>query len=274
MGDGDQEIQGINPQEERRKNPPQETKITPQQAQLQEKEEETPGYIERYAKVFGKLGRERMEQGVGKDRGPDMNHMHYEAMALTDKDIDPGTGTLNRGAILEEAGDIANEIKNTGESVVIGMIDFNYFRDVNTQYGHLGGDKAIKILARGMRHSIRAKDKLGRYGGDEMLVVLRDISEEDAQKLIEERAFDAKNIIPGLTVTVGLTKMIPGDLEQSITNADDTAYVAKEDAHKNYSNEARTFSSLTEEEKDMLEKKRQEVELKRINPTLKMKNVA
>src|SRR3989338_5145590 len=121
MSEGGQKIEGIVKISEKRTAPPK--KFKPQDPELLQLEQETPGFIRRYSRNYDRTAQERIRQGVGaKKAGPDMPHLHYEAIALTQKDIDAGTGILNRGAVLEEAEEVSREIEETGEYAVVGMI--------------------------------------------------------------------------------------------------------------------------------------------------------
>jgi len=86
--------------------------------------------------------------------------------------IDGLTGLYNRRHLLrlyEQA--VANAIRY-GYDLSVGMVDIDHFKAVNDAYGHLAGDRVLQELARLLRQSVRKGDVVGRYGGEEFLVVL------------------------------------------------------------------------------------------------------
>jgi diguanylate cyclase (GGDEF)-like protein len=84
------------------------------------------------------------------------------------------TGLWNRGAILEILGKELARARRTGGSVGIIMADLDHFKRVNDTYGHLAGDAVLREAAQRMRSSTRSYDAIGRYGGEEFLVVVPD----------------------------------------------------------------------------------------------------
>ena len=82
------------------------------------------------------------------------------------------TGLLNRGSILEE---LRNELARAGrdrQPLSLLMADIDRFKDVNDTYGHLAGDAVLREAALRMKASVRRYDAVGRYGGEEFLMVL------------------------------------------------------------------------------------------------------
>jgi len=82
------------------------------------------------------------------------------------------TGLLNRGSILEE---LQNELDRAGREhhpLSLLMVDLDRFKDVNDTYGHLAGDAILREAARRMKAAVRRYDAVGRYGGEEFLIVL------------------------------------------------------------------------------------------------------
>ncbi len=67
----------------------------------------------------------------------------------------------------------------------MAMIDIDHFKTVNDTYGHLAGDQVIITLSRLLKTRLRLSDTIGRYGGEEFVVLLRDVSAEQAAKLID-----------------------------------------------------------------------------------------
>jgi diguanylate cyclase (GGDEF)-like protein len=82
------------------------------------------------------------------------------------------TGLLNRTAVLEALHNEADRAGREGHPLSLLIADFDHFKLVNDTYGHLAGDAVLREGARRMKSAIRRYDALGRYGGEEFLVVL------------------------------------------------------------------------------------------------------
>lgn len=85
---------------------------------------------------------------------------------------DPLTGLWNRGAIFETLRREIARAKRERNSVAVVMADLDHFKRINDSYGHLAGDAALRQVADRMRSSIRPYDAIGRYGGEEFLILL------------------------------------------------------------------------------------------------------
>ena len=85
---------------------------------------------------------------------------------------DPLTGLWNRGAILEALRREIARAKRERNSVAVVMADLDHFKRINDSYGHLAGDAALRQVADRMRSSLRPYDAIGRYGGEEFLILL------------------------------------------------------------------------------------------------------
>lgn len=81
------------------------------------------------------------------------------------------------------------------ESLVMVMIDLDAFKNVNDSYGHMAGDQVIIALSRLLKHRLRNTDVIGRYGGEEFALLLKDISIDTAEKLVNELREDFSKII-------------------------------------------------------------------------------
>ncbi|MCB0859208.1 MAG: EAL domain-containing protein [Solirubrobacterales bacterium] len=99
-------------------------------------------------------------------------------------DHDPLTGLFNRRRFEEELNSAVTS--GAGRGIAILVIDLDNFKFVNDSYGHTVGDRLIVRTAELLRSRLRADDTLARQGGDEFVVVLRDINPEDALATAEE----------------------------------------------------------------------------------------
>ena len=96
------------------------------------------------------------------------------------------TGLLNHTAIEEQLErELGLQLRHNGV-LSYALIDLDHFKQVNDQYGHAAGDKVIRGLSRLLRQRFRQTDLLGRYGGEEFVVVLPAADAELARRLVDE----------------------------------------------------------------------------------------
>lgn len=137
------------------------------------------------------------------------------------------TGLLNRRGFEHSC---CQECSDNGLGIcyAVVMLDILNFKFINDAKGHAFGDKALRALARTMIETMRKRDILSRYGGDEFLLVLRDTGRERAEHVIN-RFMECLHQRHGLTVNCGIA-VFPEDsldLEQLIKIADERMYSDK-----------------------------------------------
>ncbi|WP_255557246.1 diguanylate cyclase [Sodalis sp. dw_96] len=170
----------------------------------------------------------------------------FEELAKFENGKDPLTNLLNRRfipTILRR--EIALAMR-TNSPFVVAMLDIDYFKRINDKYGHDAGDAALKNIASILYESVRSSDYVFRYGGEEFMLVFVEISESQANMIIDTiRAKIASRPVYhsasekiNLTVSVGLC-MFDGhpDYERLIRKADSALYVAKQNGR----NRAETY---------------------------------
>jgi len=95
------------------------------------------------------------------------------------------TGLANRAA-LNDILDTSFSAPNASlENSVIALIDADGFKRINDRYGHIAGDRALQKISDIMRNCVRMQDTVGRYGGDEFCVILRNVTQTEAGAILE-----------------------------------------------------------------------------------------
>jgi diguanylate cyclase (GGDEF)-like protein len=147
------------------------------------------------------------------------------------------TALLNRGTILELLSGELNRRRSSKHPISIVFGDLDHFKQVNDTYGHIVGDEVLREVARRILGSVRSYDFVGRYGGEEFLVVLINSAVEKAMDRAEEirkavggtPVRTSQGLIP-ITLSLGVSVSRPSDtlpLEEILCEADGALYAAK-----------------------------------------------
>ncbi len=96
------------------------------------------------------------------------------------------TGLFNRGQTNKQLAWEISRLKNTEDLLFVIMVDVDHFKGINDQFGHLIGDQALKEVAEILRESCRSKDFVGRFGGDEFIVLGHARRKKEVEELIAE----------------------------------------------------------------------------------------
>ena len=120
---------------------------------------------------------------------------------------------------------------------VVMLCDIDHFKRVNDQYGHSAGDDVLREVARRLQHAVRSYDMVGRYGGEEFLILLNRCDPASAmargdnlRKAISCRPMLAHGESLEVTISVGLARSCDHagcDADEIIQKADTALYVAK-----------------------------------------------
>ncbi len=155
-----------------------------------------------------------------------------EALAWTDE----LTGLLNRRFFLRAADEECRRMRRTQQSAAIAILDLDFFKEVNDLYGHAAGDRVLKSIAQIAHAELRGPfDKLGRWGGEEFVVLLTDVTPEKARIVcdrlrarIQSALIEAGQYQVCITASFGFCVLNSGaDVNGVIEAADRALYEAK-----------------------------------------------
>ncbi|MGE8152116.1 diguanylate cyclase [Pseudomonas vancouverensis] len=154
--------------------------------------------------------------------------------------VDPLTGLPNRAAWSERLDQEVKQWQQHGNTLLLAMLDLDHFKRINDNYGHLAGDKVLKIIATVLRKRLRGTDFIARFGGEEFVLLMPATAQANGLKLMESlRAaieacpFHFKGEPVTITVSIGMTAFRAGEHgDQVLKRADQALYRAK-DAGRN-----------------------------------------
>ncbi len=146
--------------------------------------------------------------------------------------IDHLTGVYQRQTFFGVLEDKLNLIKKTDEKISLMMIDVDHFKTINDTWGHQYGDDILKKIADTIKNSLPNNDVIGRYGGEEFIVLTKFFSEkstfdlaERLRKRVSEITAKEKHVA---TISIGVTNISPNDdVKDIIFRADTNLYKAK-----------------------------------------------
>ena len=193
---------------------------------------------------------ERMAAGDGETTIPDLHGGLGGRMADAARSVartleethdeattDRLTGIPNRPAILAALFDEVERAERYQRPLAVAFVDIDLFKAVNDTYGHEAGDDVLRGVAATLRANLRTADAVGRYGGEEFMVVLPETGPEAAAALAEklrQLVLAARYVVAGLgtinvTVSIGVAGGVGGTLrvDALVRDADAAMYSAK-----------------------------------------------
>lgn len=149
--------------------------------------------------------------------------------------IDPLTGLPNRAAWSERLDYEVNAWHQRGNSLSLAMLDLDHFKRINDGYGHLAGDKVLKIIANVLSKRLRPTDFIARFGGEEFVLLMPDSALADAlavgevlREAIAACPFHFKGEPVTITVSMGVAQFQAGERSDlALKRADEALYRAK-----------------------------------------------
>lgn len=141
---------------------------------------------------------------------------------------DPLTGLSNRLALSEYLEGQALQV----HGLYVVLLDLDHFKLINDRYGHAVGDEVLKEVGRRLRSSLRKGDMLGRWGGEEFMIVMRGESQHDVlaavERLREDIAFWPFDLVGAVSASFGVAEGHIGDsIHNLLERADKALYQAK-----------------------------------------------
>ena len=174
---------------------------------------------------------------------------------LFDSEKDTLTGLFNRKRLEKRLAEITTAHLNsrrledqTGKGEYLALLDLDRFKKINDEHGHLIGDEVLIIFANTLLDSLRETDMCFRYGGEEFLVLLHDVTRENAQATLERIRYSVESCafpqVGQVTVSIGFSAI---DCQvqpaaHTIAEADRALYYAKENGR----NQVQDYRALVE----------------------------
>jgi diguanylate cyclase (GGDEF)-like protein len=168
------------------------------------------------------------------------DRLRDQRLALTDAErraqSDALTGVLNRRSLLERLDSACLRARARGLPIALLFIDLDHFKQINDTHGHPAGDACLKAIIGPIQAELRQSDVIGRYGGEEFVVILSSADAAAAQPIAERiRQRVAEISVPGFGAPIHLTCSIgiaTSDMlgvwgEHLIARADEAVYAAK-----------------------------------------------
>ena len=149
--------------------------------------------------------------------------------------IDTLTGLPNRAAWNERLDIEVDQLQKHRSSLLLGILDLDHFKRINDGYGHLAGDKVLKIIATQLQKRVRPSDFIARFGGEEFVFLLPHTQMAEGLALLERLRvtieacpFHFKGEPVTITVSMGITTFKPGERSDLVLKrADQALYRAK-----------------------------------------------
>ncbi|WP_151703101.1 diguanylate cyclase domain-containing protein [Nitrincola alkalilacustris] len=154
--------------------------------------------------------------------------------------LDGLTNVDNRRCLEQNLDEEWRRAQRNQQPLSLAMLDVDHFKQFNDHYGHGGGDKVLRQVARAMRAQIkRPGDRVARYGGEEFVILLPETTHQDAERIMDKLRqaivdlkipHDYSEAGPYLSVSIGGATLMPNEHEEPITllnKADVSLYRAK-----------------------------------------------
>ncbi len=183
-----------------------------------------------------------------------VHHSDEAALALNlrrSAELDSLTGALNRRTIDLWLARSFTDSHRSEQPLSVLFVDIDHFKSINDTYGHACGDRCLRHVSETLRRELEASDLLGRYGGEEFLLVLPGRNGDTARQLgeriraaVERSEFDYDGKSIRLTVSIGVAPRLPPEHSPgaAVERADKALYTAKRSGRNRVSVAPAVFS--------------------------------
>ncbi|MCE5257294.1 MAG: diguanylate cyclase [Spirochaetaceae bacterium] len=165
-----------------------------------------------------------------------VEHARLHTQVKEEVRTDKLTGVANRYGLETLGQDLFEKARDLDQPIGVLMIDIDHFKEVNDRDGHSYGDQVLRVIAKGIAHSLRTNDYLVRFGGEEFVTILPNTSTREAfvvaerlRQSIPQIKVDATSTCP--TISIGVFSGVPGaqdSLHEFIRKTDLALYDAKQ----------------------------------------------
>ncbi|WP_027855997.1 GGDEF domain-containing response regulator [Marinobacterium jannaschii] len=160
------------------------------------------------------------------------DHLMYQA------NHDELTGLMNRRAVMDALTKEVARSQRQHQPLCIGLCDVDHFKQINDSHGHLTGDQVLQQVSKRMSQTLRPYDHIGRYGGEEFLIVLTAEHTQGFQLFerirhaISDQSFEIDELSLEITMSIGVVLIDPDDTDlmqnSLLAQADEILYAAKD----------------------------------------------
>lgn len=155
-------------------------------------------------------------------------------------DRDPLTGLINKGTVAAMIDAALSNSQHDASPMCLIMADLDHFKDINDRHGHLIGDSVLRDIAGRLRAAARASDSVGRYGGEEFIILMPHTRLDSAKRVAErirrhimQTPVKVNRVEIPITISLGLTQAVHNDDNRSLIGRADAALYDAKNAGRN-----------------------------------------
>lgn len=176
------------------------------------------------------ISEQRKLERLVEERTRSLNQSNTELKRLVE--TDPLTGLYNRLKLDDVLRREQSRYERMGREYGLALIDIDFFKNINDQYGHAIGDKVLREVSRHLQRTTRAFDAVARWGGEEFVIVFPetdlDQAAKAAEKLRQSISNSSFNNFNSITVSIGVAIIQQGEsIDSLFSRADKALYCAK-----------------------------------------------
>lgn len=154
--------------------------------------------------------------------------------------LDTLTQLPNRKAYEQRLAEESERWKRYGRPLTLAVCDLDHFKSINDQFGHLAGDKVLRIIAKTLRGRLRKSDFIARIGGEEFVILLPETDRAEAQRALEtlrdavaQCPFHFRDQRIAVTVSIGIAAFSADATPETVFDRADTALYRAKEAGRN-----------------------------------------